>query len=742
MGRTPTGVSHPTLGRLLVDPEYCPQAVVDWYMLGAERGYKCSSEWPNVKENARKHLAAMGWVFWYAQKGERRELRYTAPNGRCFYSLRTACKACIDQGAVSGSVVPNSVPKAECVASISVSESRGVASSSVCESVASNSVSLAENVASSSVCERFASVSVSQYFPCYREPTGFINLVDEVKDVKNDFASYPESERGKILKDTKKATEQSSDSRSNKALGSRKRARIGLISSSSNHKYGILSRLIDTHTVLPNTRVHYRGRNGRAPTKKGQITRDGIRCDCCSEVLTLSGFEVHAGSSNRRPAANIILEDGRSLQDCQRQAIDCNQNKSFATKLQDNDVICSVCRYGGELVLCDRCPSSFHISCIGLKDVPNGDWFCPSCTCGICGQSRFQEKIEHSMDDGSITCKQCEHRFHIGCLKSKELVDKENWFCGRKCEYMSLDLCKLLGKSVQVGDNNLTWTLLKSPTSESCNLDAADNDNLAANHRRLSAGLNLMHECFEPVKEPHTNGDLVEDVIFSRGSELNRSNFRGFYTVLLERNDEVIGVATVRIFGEKVAEVPLVCTKFQYRGCGMCRILMDELEKQLMALGVERLVLPAAPTVLKTWTTSFGFSEMTDFERSQFIDYTFLDFQDAIMCQKLLRKNPKAENVNRGLDTSAVNNHVRFNSECLDEAAGFGHASKANSTDYSVRYKRKKISSCESQITEDSECHKGRKISAWESQVQFDYATRRYLASTSSKGSATLKIVS
>lgn len=29
-------------------------------------------------------------------------------------------------------------------------------------------------------------------------------------------------------------------------------------------------------------------------------------------------------------------------------------------------------------------------------------------------------------------------------------------------------------------------------------------------------------------------------------SELNRLNFRGFYTVLLERNDEMIAVATVR----------------------------------------------------------------------------------------------------------------------------------------------------------------------------------------------------
>lgn len=63
----------------------------------------------------------------------------------------------------------------------------------------------------------------------------------------------------------------------------------------------------------------------------------------------------------------------------------------------------------------------------------------------------------------------------------------------------------------------------------------------------------------------------------------------------------------------------------------------------LMDLGVERLVLPAVPSVLNTWTTAFGFSRMTKSERLQFLDHTFLDFQDTIMCQKLLMKISAAE---------------------------------------------------------------------------------------------------
>lgn len=54
-------------------------------------------------------------------------------------------------------------------------------------------------------------------------------------------------------------------------------------------------------------------------------------------------------------------------------------------------------------------------------------------------------------------------------------------------------------------------------------------------------------------------------------------------------------------------------------------------------------MLPAVPDVLPTWTGSFGFLKMTPSERLQFVDYTLLGFQGAIMCQKLLPKSPLVE---------------------------------------------------------------------------------------------------
>jgi N-acetylglutamate synthase-like GNAT family acetyltransferase len=636
MEKPATGISHPPSGTPVVESEYCPQAVADWYTLGGEdEDYKSSFKKKGAKEKPRKHLAAVGREFSYAQKGVKRGLRDTSPSGNCFPSLRTASEGCIDEGGVSPSVGSNPVHRLS---------------------------KTAENdVASGSVCGRIAR---------YRKP---IKCTDLGFNVKGELAGHPKRRRGKVLSEMKKIREQSSGTQPN---GSGKSA----ISSTSNKKArSILSLLIDKNVLLPRTRVHYRGRTGCAPSKKGHITRDGIVCNCCCELFSLTAFEAHAGSSNHRPAANILLEDGRSLQDCRRQVIDNNdQNNNFIAKLKENDEICSVCHYVGELVLCGHCPSSFHKSCIGLQDVPDGDWSCPSCACGVCGHGKFEEDNGHFMGNDFVTCKQCEHKFHIGCLKSKETVNKDHWFCGRKCERIFLGLGKLLGKPIPVGVDNLTWTLLKSADSESCNLDTPDIDS------RLKAAISVMHEIFEPVIQPLTNRDLVEDVIFSSGSELKESNFRGFYTVLLERNDEVICVATVRIYGEKLAEIPLVGTSFQHRRCGMCRILMDELEKQLMALGVERLILHAAPTVLKTWTTSFGFSKMTDFEKVQFLDYTFLEFQDTIMCQKLLMKKPAAEIVDQGLVDSAVKHGKLI----------FQEAIRGSNSDYSKR--RKKISACES----------------------------------------------
>ncbi|KAB1226663.1 hypothetical protein CJ030_MR1G008488 [Morella rubra] len=203
------------------------------------------------------------------------------------------------------------------------------------------------------------------------------------------------------------------------------------------------------------------------------------------------------------------------------------------------------------------------------------------------------------LEDGRslFDCQMQVIRDHIGCLRNRgedklQICPEEKWFCCKKCAQILLGLQKILGKPLPAGEDNLTWTLLKPMT-----LDTHEVEALSENHSKLNVALEVMHECFEPIKESCTQRDLVEDVIFNRG-----------------------------IHGEKM----------------------------LMELEVERLVLPAIPSVLNTWTTSFGFTKMMDFERLHFLDFTFLGFPDTVMCQKLLRKNPSADSSPSGRQPDLV----------------------------------------------------------------------------------------
>ncbi|KAL8208629.1 hypothetical protein R6Q57_008041 [Mikania cordata] len=614
----------PPREKMNVDPEYCPQAVVDYYSLTSEE----KGDWGSKVDlrkyqiRAKKHLLAVGWSIFYPGEMCKR-IVYQSPNGKNCNSIRQACYYYMLENSSHG--------PGNC-------------------SVVNNKTSEVDGHKSSKEKEVGKLV--------IKKKNGVLSI--------EALAKRKES----FLKSTDEETENSS--RKSRVLRSSKRARED-ISPMHQTPRTVLSWLIDNSVIVPRTKVLYRCRKDGHTMKEGRVTRDGIKCGCCQMVFSVSKFESHAGSTYRRPSANIFLEDGRSLLDCQLQ-LKSDQNarlckteshrlKGSRLKLiKDNDYICSVCHYGGELVLCDQCPASFHTRCLGLKEVPDGDWFCPSCCCRICNQNKFSD-CEQDTDSNILNCEQCERRYHIGCLKRNEGFSKvescpqTNWFCSTRCEEIYLGINKLLGQLIPVGQDDLTWSILKHKRPDGTNHDPSNMEEITESYSKLNIAVSVMHECFEPVKEPRTQRDIVEDVIFCRWSELNRLNFKGFYTVLLEKDDELVSAATIRIYGEKVAELPLIGTRFRYRRQGMCHTLMNLLEKKLVELGVERLVLPAVPSVLHTWTSSFGFSVMTESQKLDFLGYTFLDFQGTQMCQKLLVKaQPPAESsILRGNASDSIN---------------------------------------------------------------------------------------
>ncbi|XP_058198823.1 uncharacterized protein LOC131314298 [Rhododendron vialii] len=663
----------PSSSDIVVGSEYCPQAIVDYVEI--KKKY-LKSKVKVLQLRAKMHLSAIGWSLWYVAKsgGMGRELRYSSPSGKLYYSLRAACEGCMMEGGVTGSNASESRPNISEEARCLLGSERLSSKISDVESGKDCLVGPFGALLSKELVELCKPPVKENKKLWGKRINGLLPLLQ--RKGRNAYKRMPK--KRKTSRSLIKLRHDLDSEFPVRVLRSSKRARQGVASSSSyQNAQTILSWLIDNNVLLPRAKVRYISRKNNHPLAEGKITRDGIKCSCCHKVFTLSKFEAHAGSTYHRPAANIFLEDGRSLLDCQSELKSRNSQKNTMMEPHEmkgsrhhgtNDYVCTVCHAGGDLILCDQCPSSFHTSCLGMKDVPDGDWFCPSCCCQICGRSRLNNDMGNCTDVSVLSCDQCEHQYHVGCLRGVAIVDKHprgSWFCSKGCKKISLGLHKLLGKSVSVSGDNVTWTLLKYIKCDADDHDGYDTEALTENYSKLNVALSVMHECFEPVKEPGTRRDLVEDVIFSRWSELNRLNFQGFYTVLLEKDDELISAATVRVHGAKVAEVPLVGTRFKFRRLGMCRILIEELEKKLQELGVERLVLPAVPDVLNTWTTSFGFSQMTNEERLNFLDCTFLDFQGTVMCQKLLRKIPSTD-LRLIIRTQQNIHSVVSGSDCMD----------------------------------------------------------------------------
>ncbi|GMI78480.1 hypothetical protein like AT5G58610 [Hibiscus trionum] len=622
--------------KFAVEGEACQEAVLRWCNDACTGGPGKKSE---LTSKAKNHLSAMGWNLWHAPKNGRLELRYQSPQGKVYYTLKAACKSYIDGLSETGGEEKavadgNLEPKQPLKRRSLLQESRGFD-----ESVQPRLPKREKKLRPRAGREEIHMVAGS-LVP--KQPLKRKSLLLENQGFDESFRPQPP-------KREKKLKEKENQIKPRLIKRSSIRIREGPVPNSSHRNpKTILSWLIDNDVVSMLGKVYYRNKAGM-PLKKGRITRSGIQCDCCFRVFALTAFEVHAGSSNHRPAANIILDDGsgRSLSDCHRQVRDSMtsskvENPVNATKdgsdSHKSDDVCSVCCDGGELICCDRCPSAFHAKCVGLKEVPDGDWFCPSCCCGICCVGSLSD------DDSFRACQQCERKFHVRCLRPKGLnklseyqTGKNNWFCSHSCESIFSGLQNLTGKPIPMG-NNLTWTLLKADTCSNGDTDHANGlDSSAENHSKLNVALDVIHECFEPSNDVYSGRDIVQDVIFSRGSNLKRLDFKGFYTVILEENDELVSVATVRVYGETVAEMPLIATRFNYRLCGMCRVLVNELEKNLAKLGVQKLILPAVAGVVDTWTTIFGFSQLTGGERSELLQYTFLDFQGTIMCQKPLK---------------------------------------------------------------------------------------------------------
>ncbi|KAI7724556.1 hypothetical protein M8C21_003318, partial [Ambrosia artemisiifolia] len=87
----------------------------------------------------------------------------------------------------------------------------------------------------------------------------------------------------------------------------------------------------------------------------GYKWNNGIFCSCCKTEISASQFEAHAGwATRKKPYENIYISNGVSLHEY---AVSMKKNEKGRCSVKYNDDLCRVCWDGGDLLLCDGCPS-------------------------------------------------------------------------------------------------------------------------------------------------------------------------------------------------------------------------------------------------------------------------------------------------------------------------------------------------------------------------------------------------
>ncbi|XP_024007124.1 uncharacterized protein LOC18012680 isoform X1 [Eutrema salsugineum] len=415
-------------------------------------------------------------------------------------------------------------------------------------------------------------------------------------------------------------------------------------------KRTVLGWMIDSAIVPLNGKVQCMDCKKTQVRLEGIITKDGIRCNCCDEVFSVLDFEVHAGGEQNQPFRSLYLEGGNSLLQCFLES----WNKQSETVLkgfhivdfgvgEQNDDTCAICGDGGDLICCDGCPSTFHQSCLGIKKFPSGAWFCCYCSCKFC------EKVEAANHDTTtlsplLRCRLCEEKYHQTCIKQEGTVLGErstHSFCGKYCQELFKGLQLLIGVKHPLPEG-FSWTFLRRFELPREISDDDISENIAYN-AKLAVAFSVMDECFSPLVDHRSGVNLLENIIYNFGSTFHRLNYSNFLTAVLERGDEIIGVASIRIHGNQLAEMPFIGTRYMYRRQGMCRRLMSGIETALGSLNVDKLVIPAVPELMDTWTSGFGFTPVHESAKKTIKNLNLVVFPGVDMLEKPLTKEKISE---------------------------------------------------------------------------------------------------
>ncbi|XP_076916351.1 uncharacterized protein LOC143576031 isoform X2 [Bidens hawaiensis] len=394
----------------------------------------------------------------------------------------------------------------------------------------------------------------------------------------------------------------------------------------------------------------------------GYKWNNGIVCSCCKTEISASQFEAHAGwASRKKPYENIYISNGVSLHEY---AVSMKMNEKGKNSVKYNDDLCRVCWDGGDLLLCDGCPRSFHQECAGESSIPRGKWYCRYCqhslkfdgenenalvagrvtgidpmeqiktrcirivkhpenvdlvACVLCRCHDFSKNVFN--DRTVIVCDQCEKEYHIGCLREHNMADlkalpKGKWFCCTDCERINSVLQTLINREPETLPGNML-TLLKEKQKNNTENPETDfssemkfvvlsGKNATRETRKLLAQtVDIFHEGFNPIIDATSGRDFIPSMVYGR--KIWSQDFAGMLIAILTIDSNVVSAGTLRVFGEDMAELPIVATSKSNQGKGYFQVLFTCIEKLLSSIKIKKIVLPAADEAKSIWTQKFGF---------------------------------------------------------------------------------------------------------------------------------------
>ncbi|WCJ29326.1 Acyl-CoA N-acyltransferase with RING/FYVE/PHD-type zinc finger protein [Euphorbia peplus] len=418
-------------------------------------------------------------------------------------------------------------------------------------------------------------------------------------------------------------------------------------SRSENEDKTVLSLLINHGKIRENEWLKCDFRGVR---KQGKARKEGVMCRCCNKLMSVSEFECHAGSSSKRPYEKIfttrtnisLLKHLLSLLNKEERTGRSQFNKVVPKpKAKDgNDDTCQVCADGGELLCCEGCPSTFHLTCTEMMEVPKEKWYCHYCKCKYCGDESNSKEQEH------FACFQCYRKLHFKCYRIRGLVDLNKDRCGLDCSSTCKEVAQKLRSMVGVKEpigEGYSWSLIRRMDA----FELQDDHERMVNNSEIALAVEVLNESFMTFIDRYTGINILESVVNSRESKLVRTNFEGFYTLILQKNEAIVSAATLRMHGNELAEMPFIATRKKYRMQGLSRMMFKVITQVLGCIGIKHLIIPAIEEVADMWQRKHGFVHVDDEMMKKVQNYNILFFPGTIRLQKTLSGNSSGMEIDR-----------------------------------------------------------------------------------------------